>query len=133
MSSLPVNLADLVRDRIQKDFVALIPEENWKTLVDAAIRDFTAVSRERDRHGQNPRRTTDLEELIYEHIRDTFKAKIKEELGKPEYISSTYIDGFNIGPAVITEIIEKHGHKLFASLISSMVANTLANMRSNGY
>lgn len=130
MSNLPATINELVRDRIQKDFVQLIPAENWTQLVDSVVKQFT-VKKKRGNY-QEERYTSDLEELIYADISARAKDIIKAELNKPEY--SSMWDGMNqqVASAVVQEICEKHGQLIFNKVIASMVGNVMMNMRNSG-
>ena len=135
MSNLPVSLSDLVRERIQKDFVSLIPDENWKQLVEGCIKEFT-TKQLRDRNTARERSTSNLEELIYKELEDQAKAFIKAELAKPELGNSLwgYADNGMAVPLatqIVQEICDKHAHKIFSAVVGSMVQNVMMNMRNS--
>lgn len=130
MSNLPANLTDLVRDRIQKDFVQIIPEENWKQLVEGVVQQFT-VKKKRNQY-QNERYTSDLEELVYADLETKAKELIKAELNKPEYTSMWNGMNETVASAAVQEICQQHGQAVFNKVISNMVGNVIMNMRSNG-
>ena len=137
MSNLPVSLSDLVRERIQKDFVSLIPEENWKQLVDGCVKEFT-MKQSRDRNTSRERTTSNLEELIYKELEDQAKAFIKAELGKPELANNLwgYADNGMAVPLatqIVQEVCDKHAHKIFSAVVGSMVQNVMMNMRNSVY
>lgn len=133
MSNLPVSLSDLVRERIQKDFVSLIPEENWKELVDGTVKNFTQRKERGHRGNDNYRLTSDLEELILADLTERTKALIKTELNKPEYQTMWDGMGQNVASQVVQEICDKHAHKIFNVMISTMVSQVMMTMRNSTY
>lgn len=68
-------IKDKVRERIQKEFVTLIPKEAWKQLVDGEINWLVSPRKEYGR--ENP---SLLKEMIREQLREIFAKQIKEEL-----------------------------------------------------
>lgn len=126
--NFPTSLNDLVRQRIQSDFVQLIPEENWATLVNSTVSQFT-TKRKRGNY-QDERYTSDLDELIIDHLKEIAKAAIKEELSKPEH-QVTWNNGNPIAGAIVQEVVDNHAHKIFSMVVGSMVANVMQNMRGH--
>lgn len=129
MSNLPVSLSDLVRDRIQKDFVSLIPEENWKELVEGTIKIFTQKKDRGHRGNDNFRQTSDLEELILADLTERTKVIIKAELSKSEYQSMWDGMGQQVASEVVQQLCEKHGQRIFTHMIGTMVSNVMQSMR----
>ena len=128
-TTMPATINELVRERIQKDFVSLIPAENWTQLVDGVVKEFT-VKKLRNRNSGNERSTSDLEELVREDLEARFKEIIKAEFNSGKY--QTMWDGYNqqIAPLVVQEICEKYSGRIFNSMSSGVVAQVMSNMRN---
>lgn len=130
MSNLPATINELVRDRIQKDFVSLIPAENWTQLVDGVVQQFTI----KKKHGSYgcERYTSDLEELILADLEVRAKELIKAELCKPEYNSMWNGMNQSVASTVVEELVANHSQTLFNKVVASMVGNVMMNMRNSG-
>jgi hypothetical protein len=130
MADMPATINELVRDRIQKDFVSLIPVENWTQLVNGVVQQFT-TKKKRGQY-QEERYTSDLEELILADIAARAKELIKAELNKSEYQSMWDGMGQQVASATVQEICEKYGHTIFNKVIANMVSNVMLNLQKYG-
>lgn len=106
-----MSFQDKVRERIQSTFADLIPKEQWDTLIAKGTRDF--IDKE-------------LPSLIKAECANWFKARIAEELAKPEWITM-----WNGQGPMATDLVKALTKELAPDLISGMFSGLVANLVHN--
>ena len=110
---------DKVRDRIQTEFVNLIPQETWEKMVAAEIAAFTTKPKI-DQWGQRQRdQTTTLHDMIREALNKVAKDKIEKELAGDRW--SGRFDGMDyvVGEA-IKKIVVEQGDLIMKTMMAGM-------------
>lgn len=126
MSNEVVNIADIIRQRLQADFMTLLPEESFKLMTDKAIAEFTQPKM---RHLGSGRQImmSDAEFLVYQELERSFVAKLKASVNSPEF--NSFVDGRLKVPDLVAELITQHGDKLVAALFGGLIAQVMQNFR----
>lgn len=121
-----VNIADVIRQRLQTDFMTLLPEESFKVMTDKALAEFTQPKSRNIGNGRNIM-LSDAEFLVYQELERAFVAKLKAEINTPEF--NSYVDGRLQVPDFVAEMITQHGDKLVAALFGGLIAQVMQNFR----
>lgn len=119
--SAVVNIADVIRQRIQSDFMSLIPEETFNAMTNRAVAEFTRV-----RSRGNGLSLSDAEMLIYQEIQKDFLEHVKKLMSQPEF--NTWKDGKLSAPAFVEELISNHSDKLVSALFEGLIAQVMQNI-----
>lgn len=116
----PGTLRDKISERIRTSFVDLIPEDAWRDMVQREINWFLT---DEDRMGYGhvqEKRPSPLRALIGQELERRWKAKLVDELNKPEYGSDWSNEGESPREA-IQEIIRQSSDALMKSMFGSIV------------
>ena len=121
-----VNIADVIRERLQADFMTLLPAETFKTMTDKAIAEFTQPKFRNLGDGRSFT-MSDAEYLVYQELEKSFKERLKAAVSGPEF--SQYVNGRLNAPEFVTELITQHGDKLVAALFGGIITQVMQNFR----
>lgn len=121
-----VNIADVIRQRLQADFMTLLPEDAFKAMTDRALAEFTQP-RSRNLGDGRSFLMSDAEFLVYQELEKSFKEKLKAAVNGPEF--NNYVNGRLNTPEFVTELITQHGDKLVAALFGGLITQVMQNVR----
>lgn len=82
----PTKLADQVRDRIRNTFADLIPEDAWKTMVEAEIHAYTRPERNTYSGQEMP---SPFARAVREELEKALRERVKAMLNSPEWAVGT--------------------------------------------
>ena len=120
--------ADVVRDkiaeRIRTAFVELIPDEQWKAVVDAEIKRFSEPTCDRYRNDQ----PSPLQAIIRSELETSFRGAIKAELNKPEYLGN-WIGSDQTPSEFVSDFLVKHSDVMIRAALGSVTQGILDNIR----
>lgn len=119
---------DAVTDRIKASFLELIPEEAWKGLVATEITAFTE-----DRRHPHSSQVIEapLKKLIREELDRRFRARIKEELDKPEYALLYDAQGQQQPGDAVKAIVEAMAPALVNALFAGVVDQAMWKLKQS--
>lgn len=120
------SVADVVADRIRATFVELIPPEQFKALVNREIQWFITASANTY---HDARSFSPLQRLIQQELESKFKAMLKDELHRPEYVEQYENDKLRPGEAV-RQIIRDHLVEIAESAFGRMVVDIVQQIRN---
>lgn len=111
-----VSLEERIAERVGKELVSLIPEEQWKELINSQIDHFM--------HTKAPA-------IVQEQVRAAFLIRVKEILESPEFSDQWDFDLQQqvVGPAV-KELFVKAAPEVFMGMIQPILQNALYNFKS---
>jgi len=125
----PSKLVDQVRERIRNTFAELIPEEEWKRLIQREVTFFlqAAVTR-KNSYGRDYVERGAIGMLVDDELTAMLKEMIKKELEGPDW--SAWFDGqkMHIGPQ-LKETLEAAAPAMFAQIISTVMRDLASNVR----
>lgn len=116
------SVQDRVRDRIQTEFLALIPQELWEKMVNAEIQRFLSEPRY-DQWGNRARNddsTPVLKDLVREAINKAAKDKIAVELSSSKWNGNWNGTEYEVGEAIKKMIVD-HGDLIWKTLMVGMM------------
>ena len=121
---------DKIKDRIRSEFVDLIPDEMWASMVQAVVNDFTTDKANRYSGPAEPA-------PIKKMIRDEIEAICKEQIAKELRKHQASFDG--VGARVVAEatkeLIEKNAPAMLAAMqagMTQMMVDSAINALRNG-
>ena len=115
------DLTEKVRDRVKDIFAELIPEEAWQNLVETEIKNF---------------REKILPSIINEELKKMYKAKIKEELFKSDYVQKYDPNGKLVPGEQIKRMLGELAPSFVTALFEGVADNVICRIRnemSSGY
>jgi hypothetical protein len=107
-----------VRDKLKKDIADLIPEEQLTQLVHQATVDFIK---------------TDLPKMINHELAVMAKAKILEELDKPEWKTAWRVESQTQISQQVEKLIKENAHTIMATMIAGVASGMVNDMRNRLY
>ena len=117
----PTKLIDDVRARVQATFALMIPEAEWRSLVEREIKVFL-------RGDEAAGKSSGLRRIVTSELDAFFRARIKEELGKPEW-SAQYVNGVAQSSEQLKELMIESAPRLFAATFGAMFQQALENLK----
>lgn len=125
----PARIEDIVEQKIKAQFIELIPDEQFKALVNKAISEFTRSG------GFDNDKRSPLEKMILEEIKTIFAAQLKDELTKPEYGQKWKTDGTGHGPsdvvkALLAELTPHIIEAQYGMMVQAMVNQIRSGMQN---
>jgi hypothetical protein len=119
----PSKLMDGVRDRIKSEFVSLIPEDQWKLLIDKEINRFFNVAKE---VGYNPReRTTDFQDLVQYELKKETQRRVTEYLSSPDFQVMYGDYGQPIASQKVKELMVDSSGLILQNMIGGMLSTMM--------
>lgn len=120
----PSRLVDDVRARVQATFAMMIPEDEWKRLVEREIKAFLNPSEDR----YHVRQVAGLSKLVIGELEVFFRQKIKDELAKPEW-TVQYAGGGTSMSGMMKQLMIEHAPALFAATFGMMFQQAVETMK----
>jgi hypothetical protein len=111
-----VTFEQRVRERISGTIADMVPPEELEQLVKSQVERF---------------QRSELPDLILKTIRERYMAALRDELDKPEYKPQWTDGGGQVAGMAIQKIITENAGQMLASLVGSMVQQTMYQMQSN--
>lgn len=110
---------DKVRDRIQTEFINLIPQEMWEQMVAVEIAAFTAEPKIDQWGRRDSNQGTTAHDMIREALNSVAKEKIAKELAGDRW--SAHFDGMDyvVGEA-IKKIVVEQGDLIMKTMMTGM-------------
>ena len=118
MDIAPTDLRTAVANRIRSTFVELIPEDQWKKLVDSQI---SAILQKR---GYQKDQASELEEAIRSVVIAALKEKVKQELESKDYWPEGTASRF------VVEYVTANKEAMIAAAFSWMIQEGLSHLRA---
>ena len=122
----PEKIMDSVKARIRSEFVALIPDDAWKSLVKKSVDGF--FERKRGYHGEEP---SEFDRLVTSLVHEEVKRRIVEYLQGPEwsaqYASAT---GGGMMSEAVAKIVKENVGEIVARILGGAIQQTLVEMTS---
>lgn len=111
-----VSLEERIAERVGKELVSLIPEEQWKELINSQIDHFMR---------------TKAPAIVQEQVRAAFLIRVKEILELPEFSDQWDSDLQQqvVGPAV-KELFVKAAPEVFMGMLQPILQNVLYNFKA---
>lgn len=136
-----VMVADLkatVSDRIKSTFVSLIPEDQWKALVDKEIGVFFAP---KDSNGYGrERKTSPFQDIVAQELEARFRADVLTAISEGGYLSTYYVNNGLVPSDAVKLLTEKLAPVIVQNMFGGFVQNavmaverTLSQGGSRGY
>lgn len=126
-----LDVAGTIKDRIKAQFVDLIPDDVFMTMVEAEIKLFTE-GRPPDRWDNNKDRSSPFQKIVQEEIQARFRVKIQEELAKPEYEPVWTNNGYDL-PDQFGKMVRESAPYILEQMIAQQTTNLLNMMRSQQF
>lgn len=125
------SLKDTVSERIRAQFVALIPDDVWKKMVDAEIKWMLTPI---EHHNGNREYYSPLQDMIRDELTKIMRAQLIKELENPQWVGS-YTNQpmpFHAGPSeAIRAIIKDLIPEIITAHYGTMFQNSLTMIKSS--
>ena len=117
--------ADKVKDKIQAAVIELIPDEQWKGMIEAEINRFMQP---RSEYGKNY--PAPLTKMIRDEIDNVMRERLQESLKSGELRPVWDPDkGVDVTQDMVREAVKENAPELMAALLSNLMASTLSEMQ----
>lgn len=123
----PARLMDGVRDRIKATFVALIPDEQWDTLVQQQVEAFFKMEVQ---EGYS-KKYTQFQYVCSEILRDMTKDKIKEFLNT--YHTNIWENNTLKLSDAFLQLLKNNASELFVAMMRQQISSVIYDMKQRGY
>lgn len=117
-------IKDKIRERIQKEFVELIPEEAWKALVAGEIKWFMEDTSSGGYRQSGP---SPLRDMIRTELTNRFKEDVKKELDSMQ--GSWDPDGKMIAGEAVKELVKGIAPELWELAVAGVVQKAIEGFR----
>lgn len=124
----PSKLVDQVRERVRNTFAELIPEEEWKKLVQREITFFLQESiKRRNNYGNEYVDRGALAEIVNAELSAKVREMLKAELQSPDW--GAWFDGqkSHLGPKIKEALVEA-APQMFASIVGMCLRDLSASI-----
>ena len=131
----PSTLMQGVKDRIKSEFVALIPDEQWKQMIEKEANDFF---KEKELGYSNSRTyASDFGILVRDELKKEAQKRLADYLQSPEFNTMYGAHGVPIAAQKVKElIIENSGlllQNMFGGMFSMMLSDFAAQLRNRQF
>ena len=120
----------IIKERIQKDFAKLMPDEKFQALVEHEVKWF---QEEREVPSYRPGKRYEpspLVQLVRNELEKMFKSKLKEILDSPDYRG--FWDANKESPGkVVKEIIKELSPQLWEMILAEQAQVIISHIRNN--
>lgn len=123
----PATLMQGVKDRIKSTFVSLIPEEQWKEMVEKEVGKFF---REYELRQYDIRYVSDFSVLVNSLLKEEAEKRMKEYLGSPEFQTVWTDNGPRIISQAIREMMIENSGLILCNMYQEMFTSMLHRFRS---
>lgn len=123
----PATLMQGVKDRIKSTFVSLIPEEQWKEMIEKEVGKFF---REYELRQYNIRYVSDFSVLVNSLLKEEAEKRMKEYLGSPEFQTVWTDNGPRIISQAIREMMIENSGLILCNMYQEMFTSMLHRFRS---
>lgn len=120
----PSKLMDSVRDRIRSEFVKLIPEEAWASLVKKEIDQFFKEEASGYRSQQSG-----FQRIVWGVLEDRVKDSLKEYFDSEEWRGSWNSNGKPVASKVVNDLIKNNMQEIVTGILGGALQSVLQNMR----
>lgn len=135
MSSLtqPLNLADLIRDKVRAEIVSTIPDEQVNTLIKKEWESyFLSPSLDSWKTYSDEDRLSPFQREIRKCVRESLTTKIKEAIDK-EMLYFTQSTWENQAKSAVSSMIRQYSQDVLEGLTRDIANRAVMNLRNNGY
>lgn len=123
----PATLMQGVKDRIKSTFVSLIPEEQWKEMIEKEVGKFF---REYELRQYDTRYVSDFSVLVNSLLKEEAEKRMKEYLGSPEFQTVWTDNGSGIISQAIREMMIENSGLILCNMYQEMFTSMLHRFRS---
>lgn len=123
----PATLMQGVKDRIKSTFVSLIPEEQWKEMIEKEVGKFF---REYELRQYDTRYVSDFSVLVNSLLKEEAEKRMKEYLGSPEFQTVWTDNGPRIISQAIREMMIENSGLILCNMYQEMFTSMLHRFRS---
>lgn len=123
----PATLMQGVKDRIKSTFVSLIPEEQWKEMIEKEVGRFF---REYELRQYDTRYVSDFSVLVNSLLKEEAEKRMKEYLGSPEFQTVWTDNGPRIISQAIREMMIENSGLILCNMYQEMFTSMLHRFRS---
>lgn len=123
----PATLMQGVKDRIKSTFVSLIPEEQWKEMIEKEVGKFF---REYELRQYDIRYVSDFSVLVNSLLKEEAEKRMKEYLGSPEFQTVWTDNGPGIISQAIREMMIENSGLILCNMYQEMFTSMLHRFRS---
>lgn len=123
----PATLMQGVKDRIKATFVSLIPEEQWKEMIEKEVGKFF---REYELRQYDTRYVSDFSVLVNSLLKEEAEKRMKEYLGSPEFQTVWTDNGPRIISQAIREMMIENSGLILCNMYQEMFTSMLHRFRS---
>lgn len=123
----PATLMHGVKDRIKSTFVSLIPEEQWKEMIEKEVGKFF---REYELRQYDIRYVSDFSVLVNSLLKEEAEKRMKEYLGSPEFQTVWTDNGSGIISQAIREMMIENSGLILCNMYQEMFTSMLHRFRS---
>jgi hypothetical protein len=121
------NARETIKQRIQIDFVSLIPDDVFQAMVDAEIKEFTTDVKTLYNNEVKP---SPLRKMIQSIIEEKFRLQLKEELEKSEYVTQWNCHKNQNDPSVaVNRIIRENMDLIIQQAFGNVIQEAVFKMR----
>lgn len=129
----PVDYAQILRDKIRSEFASLIPEDQWKSMIEAEIKNFTTPTRKQS-YGTCTDEPSPFQVIIRTELANKFRVMVQDALSS-EFTTSTFA---NIGGAqTVSESIKQlavaAAPEILSTLVQGIVLKSMETLRSQSF
>lgn len=123
----PATLMQGVKDRIKSTFVSLIPEEQWKEMIEKEVGKFF---QEYEFRQYDIRYVSDFSVLVNSLLKEEAEKRMKEYLGSPEFQTVWTDNGPRIISQAIREMMIENSGLILCNMYQEMFTSMLHRFRS---
>lgn len=129
----PIDYAQILRDKIRSEFASLIPEDQWKSMIEAEIKNFTTPTRKQS-YGTWADGPSPLQEIIRTELASKFRTMVQEAL-LPEFTTSTFanIGGAQTVSEAIKQLAVAAAPEILSTLVQGIVVRSMETLRSQSF
>ena len=115
MGSEIVTLEQNVKARMKEIISGLIPEAMWDDLVRKHVAQFVQE---------------ELPNLVKQELREKYKELLKQEFSKPEWTSTQWANGRQLGSEMVKEVITESAASILASMIGGVAQQVIYDIQN---
>lgn len=124
----PMTLMSAVRDRIKGEFIGLIPDDAWTSLIKAEAEKFFEKKQNSGYSDRAPL-PSDFQSIVWKELETATKAKMQEFLASEEWTGKWDGQRNAAGAAVRALVVEKSG-EIMANVLGHAMQSTIEEMKN---
>lgn len=126
----PIDYAKILRDKIRSEFASLIPEEEWKSMIEAEIKNFISPTKKQSYNGwvDEP---SPFQSIIRTELENKFKGMVQGALSS-EFCTSTFanVGGAQTVSEAVKQVATAAAPEILSTLVQGIVLRAMEALRS---